>query len=96
MITSKQRAYLRSLANKIEPIFQVGKLGTSPELIKAIDEALEAREIVKINILKNCFDEPKEIASVICQRTRSEGVQVIGRKIVIYRASKENPKIMLP
>ncbi|WP_105617950.1 ribosome assembly RNA-binding protein YhbY [Vallitalea okinawensis] len=95
-MTSKQRAYLRSLANSLEPIFQVGKSGPSPELVKAIDEALEARELIKINILKNCFDEPRDICNVICERTRSEGVQVIGRKIVIYRMSKENPKIMLP
>lgn len=96
MITSKQRAYLRSLANGLEPIFQVGKSGASPELVKAIDEALEARELIKINILKNCFEEPRDICNIISERTHAEGVQVIGRKIVIYRESKENPKIMLP
>lgn len=96
MITTKQRAYLRSLANKLEPIFQVGKAGVSPEVIKAIDEALEKRELIKISVLKNCFEEPRDLCEKITARTKSEPVQVIGRKIVIYRMSKDNPEIMLP
>lgn len=95
-MTSKQRAYLKSLAMKITPILQIGKSSVTPELISAVDEALEARELIKIHILKNCFDDPKEIAQVIAERTRSEVVQVIGKKVVLYRESKDNKKIELP
>ncbi|MGN1206409.1 MAG: YhbY family RNA-binding protein, partial [Eubacterium sp.] len=69
-MTSKQRAYLKSLAMKIAPILQIGKSSVTPELITAVDEALEARELIKMHILKNCFDDPREIAQVIAERTR--------------------------
>lgn len=95
-MTSKQRAYLKSLAMKITPILQIGKSSVTPELISAVDEALEARELIKMHILKNNFDDPKEIAQVIAERTRSEVVQVIGKKVVLYRESKDNKKIELP
>lgn len=95
-MTSKQRAYLKSLAMKITPILQIGKSSVTPELISAVDEALAARELIKMHILKNCFDDPKEIAQVIAERTRSEVVQVIGKKVVLYRESKDNKKIELP
>jgi RNA-binding protein len=95
MITSKQRAYLKSLAMKLDPIFNVGKSSISPELTAGIDEALEARELIKISVLKNCLDDPKEIAHVLAERTHSELVQVIGKKIVLYRQSKEKKKIEL-
>lgn len=95
-MTSKQRAYLKSLAMKITPILQIGKSSVTPELTSAVDEALEARELIKMHILKNCFDDPKEIAQVIAERTRSEVVQVIGKKVVLYRESKDNKKIELP
>jgi len=96
MITSKQRAHLRALANTIEPIFQVGKYGVTPELTSAIDEALEARELIKIHILQNCMEDPKDICQKLSERTHSEPVQVIGKKIVLYRPSKEKSKIQLP
>ena len=95
MITSKQRAYLKSLAMKLDPIFNVGKSSISPELTAVIDEALEARELIKISVLKNCLDDPKEIAHVLAERTHSELVQVIGNKIVLYRQSKQKKKIEL-
>ena len=95
-MTSKQRAYLKSLAMKITPILKIGKSSVTPELISAVDEALEARELIKMHILKICFDDPKEIAQVIAERTRSEVVQVIGKKVVLYRESKDNKKIELP
>ena len=96
MLNSKQRAYLRGLANKIDPIFQIGKAGVSPELVSAIDEALEARELIKCNILNNCMEDIKYIASAISERPKSDLVHVIGKKIVIYRPSKEKPVIILP
>lgn len=95
-MNSKQRAYLKSLANSVNPIFQVGKSSLTPELVTALDEALEKRELIKISVLKNCLDDPHEIAEVIAGRTRSEVVQVIGKKIIFYRPSRKNPKIELP
>lgn len=96
MLKSKQRAYLRSLANTIEAIYQVGKSGLTPEVTEGISDALEARELVKINVLKNCMDDPREIADTLAERTRSDVVQQIGRKIVLYRPSKDNKTIELP
>ena len=95
-MTSKQRAYLKSLAMTMNPIFQIGKASLTPEIIEAVSEALEARELVKISVLKNCIDDPKEIAAVMGERTRSQVVQVIGKKIVLYRESKTKKKIELP
>jgi RNA-binding protein len=95
-MTSKQRAYLKGLAMKIDPVYQVGKASLTPELTKGLDEVLEARELVKINVLKNCLDDPKEIANVLAERTHSEVVQVIGKKIVLFRVSKDKKRIELP
>lgn len=95
-MTSKQRAYLKGLAMKIDPVYQIGKSSLTPELTKGLDEVLEARELVKINVLKNCLDDPKEIANVLAERTHSEVVQVIGKKIVLFRVSKDKKRIELP
>ena len=96
-MTTKQRAYLKSLATTMEPIFQVGKSSMTPGLTQAISEALEARELIKISVLKNCADDPRELAEIIAERTRSEIVQVIGKKIVLYREGKDEKKrIILP
>lgn len=81
----------------MEPIFQVGKNSMTPELTAAIAEALEARELIKISVLKNCADDPKEIAQLVAERTRSQVVQVIGKKIVLYKEGKDKKKkIQLP
>ena len=96
-MTSKQRSYLKGLAMTMDPIFQIGKSSVTPELTAAIAEALEARELIKITVLKNCLDDGRSIAEVLAERTRSEVVQVIGKKIVLYKEGKENKKkIMLP
>ncbi len=89
-MTSKQRAYLRGLAMKLDPVLQIGKASITPELTKAVDEALEARELIKLHVLKNCFDDPRGIAETLAERTRSQVVQVIGKKIVLYRESRDN------
>ena len=84
----------------MDPIFQVGKSSVTPELIKAIEEALAARELIKLSVLQNCADNPREIAELIADRTRSQVVQVIGKKIVLYRENKDEKdkkkKIVLP
>ena len=96
-MTSKQRAYLKGLAMTMDPIFEMGKASLTPENTKAIDEALAARELIKISVLQNCLDDPKEIAAVLAERTHSQVVQVIGKKIVLYREGKDDKKkIVLP
>lgn len=95
-MTSKQRAYLKGLASTLNPIFQVGKFSLTPEFVTAINEAFNTRELLKIAVLKNCLDDPNEIAQTIAERTHSQVVQVIGKKIVLYKPDKKNPKIILP
>ena len=96
-MTSKQRAYLKGLAMNLDPIFQIGKNSLTPEITAAIQEALEARELVKISVMQNCADDPRELAAVVSERTRSQVVQVIGKKIVLYKEGREEKKkIILP
>ena len=96
-MTTKQRAYLKGLAMTMDPIFQVGQARLTPGLTEAIAEALEARELIKISVLKNCMDDPREIAETLAERTQSQVVQVIGKKIVLYKEGKDDKKkIQLP
>lgn len=95
-MTSKQRAYLKSLASNLDPIFHVGKSSLTPEITSAILEAFNNNELIKIAVLKNCADDPREIAEMVGERTHSQVVQVIGKKFVLYKPFKENPKIQLP
>ena len=95
-MTSKQRAYLKSLAMKIDPVFRVGKDSISPELIEGVREAIDARELIKIAVLQNCMDDPKEVAQTLAERPRAEVVQVFGKKIVLYKESRDHKKIQLP
>ncbi|MCM1180187.1 MAG: ribosome assembly RNA-binding protein YhbY [Clostridium sp.] len=95
-MTSKQRAYLKSLAMEMDPIVNIGKASVTPELVTAVDEAIHKRELIKLSVLKNCMDDPKDLADVIAERTHSEVVQVIGKKIVLYRKNKDKPRIELP
>ena len=95
-MTSKQRSYLKSLASNLEPIFQIGKSSLTPEVTEAVSEAFNTRELIKVAVLKNCIDDPKMIAEALAGRTHSQVVQVIGKKIVLYKESKEHKKIILP
>ncbi len=95
-MTSKQRAYLKSLASNLNPVFQVGKSSLTPELTAAIGETFNTKELIKIAVLKNCMDDPNEIADIVAERTHSQVVQVIGKKIVLYKPDKKEPKIILP
>ncbi len=87
-MTGKERAILRSQAHHLDPIVHVGKESLTPEVTKAIDEALEARELIKVGVLKNCFDDPNEIAQIVAERTGSQVIQVMGKKITLYRYNK--------
>ena len=94
-MTSKQRAYLKGLAMTQDAILQIGKSSLTPEVTASVAEALEARELVKINVLQNCMDDPR--AQMLAERTRSQVVQVIGKKIVLYKEGKDDKKkIVLP
>ncbi len=94
-LTSKQRAYLKSLAMTMDPVYQIGKESLTPEIITGLDEALAARELIKISVQKNCDEDIKSIAETASERTGSVPVQVIGRKFVLYRPAKK-PRIQLP
>ena len=95
-MTSKQRAYLKSLASAMEPVVHIGKASVSPEVIASVEEAVNARELIKIGVLKNCADDPRLIAEIIAERTHSQIVQVIGKKIILYKPDKDKPSIKLP
>ena len=96
MLTGKQRSYLRSIGNSINPIFQIGKNGINMNFIKQVDDALEAREIIKVNVLNNSQLDAKEAANEVAELTKSEFVQSIGNKFILYRESKDNKSIELP
>ncbi len=95
-LTSKQRAYLRGLANPIDTILQIGKNPISDELIKQLDDALTAREIVKIKVLNNSEYTAREASDILSEATKSCPVQVIGTRFVLYRRRPKNPTIVLP
>lgn len=95
-MTSKQRAYLKGLAMNIDPVFQIGKSCLTPEVTQAVSETFHTRELVKIAVLKNCMEDPGEMAQILAERTGSQVVQVIGKKIVLYKESKDHKKIELP
>ncbi len=96
MITSKQRAYLRSLANPIPTIMQIGKGGLTENLLKTVSDALEARELIKLNVLENSGEDAYDLLQELAAQLGAEPVAVVGRKIVLYRASEKKPVIVLP
>lgn len=96
MITSKQRSFLRAKANSIDAIFQVGKGGINENLLKQLDDALEARELIKIRLLPNSGLDIRQVCRQLAEQLGAEEVQVIGTKFVLYRKSKKNPRIELP
>ncbi|SHI31509.1 YhbY family RNA-binding protein [Parasporobacterium paucivorans] len=91
-MTSKERALLKARASAIDPILSLGKSCLTPEFTEAVREALDAREMVKINVLSNCTEDPRELAQTLSERTLSQVVQVIGRKIVLYKEIKKTEK----
>ena len=96
MLTGKERAYLRSLANQLSPIFQIGKNGVEENFLIQVKQALEARELIKIKVLENSGLESRETSDMICKAVKCEGVQAIGNKIVLYKKSKNKQIIELP
>ncbi len=95
-MTSKQRAYLRSLANTMDPIVHVGKDGVNENMVKQVSDALEARELIKGTVLQNSPMTAREAIDALCEGADAEPVQCIGNRFVIYRAREKDPKIILP
>ena len=95
MITSKERAYLRGLANSIPAIMQIGKGGVGENLIRTVSDALEARELIKLTVLENSMESPKDVANELAASVGADVVGVVGRKIILYRESVNNKKIEL-
>ncbi|WP_042345768.1 ribosome assembly RNA-binding protein YhbY [Bacillus massiliigorillae] len=96
MLTGKQKRFLRSKAHHLTPIFQVGKGGVNENMIKQIQEALEARELIKVSILQNCDVDKDTVAQELAAGTKAELVQLIGLTVVLYKESKENKQLELP
>lgn len=96
MLTGKQKRYLRSLAVNEKSIFQIGKDGLSDNLYTSLKEALKARELVKVSILKTCETDINEVAIELCAYTSSELIQKIGKTLVLYKRNTKEPKIILP
>ncbi|MGM9925501.1 MAG: ribosome assembly RNA-binding protein YhbY [Bacillus sp. (in: firmicutes)] len=96
MLTGKQKRFLRSKAHHLTPIFQVGKGGVNDNMIRQIEEALEARELLKVSILQNCDVDKATVAQELAEGTKAELVQLIGLTVVLYKESKENKQLELP
>lgn len=96
MITSKQRAYLRALANDLPAIMQIGKGGLTDNMLKTFSDALEAKELIKLHVLENCGAAPKDVLAALAEALGAEPVAATGKKIVLYRASEKKPVIELP
>lgn len=95
MLNSRQRAQLRGMANGYETIFQIGKGGVNDQLIKQVDEALEARELIKLRILETAPMSVRETADDVSNKVGADVVQVIGSRFILYRESKDNKTIRL-
>lgn len=96
MLTGKQKRFLRSEANHLKPIFQVGKTGVNDNMIEQINEALEKRELLKVSVLQNCMEDKNTVSEQLAAGTGAEIVQVIGLTIVLYQESEENKRLQLP
>ncbi|MFY4774850.1 ribosome assembly RNA-binding protein YhbY [Metabacillus sp. RGM 3146] len=96
MLTGKQKSFLRSEAHHLNPIFQVGKGGVNENMVKQIDDVLEARELIKVSVLQNCEEDRNTVADKLTKGTGADLVQVIGNTIILYKESRENKQIVLP
>ncbi|WP_188993905.1 ribosome assembly RNA-binding protein YhbY [Paenibacillus nasutitermitis] len=96
MLTGKQKRHLRALAHHLQPVFQVGKGGMNENLVRHVEEAIEKRELLKISVLNNSIEDPKEVGTWLAEEAKAELVQVIGKTIVLYKESKDYKTIVLP
>ena len=96
MLTSKQRAYLRALANPMETIVIIGKDGVTDNVVIQVSDALRARELIKGKVLESSLLTAREVSDELCSRCGCDAVQCIGSKFVLYRRNDREPKIILP
>ncbi|ANF97780.1 MULTISPECIES: ribosome assembly RNA-binding protein YhbY [Paenibacillus] len=96
MLTGKQKRFLRSQAHHLDPIFQIGKAGMNEGIVRHVVDAIETRELMKVSVLNNCLEEPKDLAEQLAEGAGAELVQVIGRTIILYKESKDHKQIELP
>jgi len=96
LLTGKQKRFLRAEAHHLKSIFQVGKDGVNENMIKQLNDVLEKRELIKVNVLQNCLEDKHEVAEAIATQTNAQIVQIIGNQIVLYKESMENKTIDLP
>ncbi|HBP66337.1 MAG TPA: ribosome assembly RNA-binding protein YhbY [Desulfosporosinus sp.] len=96
MLTGKQKGFLRSMGNEMDPILQVGKGGITESVVTQTDEVLEVRELIKCRVLQNCSEEPKIVAAELAEQVKADLVQVIGRNFLLFRQSMDKPVIVLP
>ena len=95
-LTGKQKRFLRAMGATMAPVVQIGKAGLAPAIVISAIEAVNARELIKVKVLQNCFDAPLAVLQMLAERTNTELVQVIGRNGLLYKPSKDKPKIELP
>lgn len=95
-LTGKQKSFLRSMGMKIDPVVNIGKEGVTPTVVQAVREAIKKRELIKVRVLQNCEEEPKDAITVLAERSDVNLVQVIGRNGLFYKRNQEKPKIDLP
>jgi len=95
-LTGKQKSFLRSLGMKLEPVVNIGKEGLTPTVVAAAREVIRKRELIKVRVLQNCAELPKDIITMLAERADADLVQVIGRNGLLYRKNEEKPKIELP
>ena len=95
-LTGKQKSFLRSMGMKLDPVVNIGKEGVTPTVVQAVREAIKKRELIKVRVLQNCEEEPKDAITVLAERSDVNLVQVIGRNGLLYRKNEEKPKIELP
>lgn len=95
-LTGKQKSFLRSMGMKLDPVVNIGKEGVTPTVVQAVREAIKRRELIKVRVLQNCEEEPKDAITVLAERSDVNLVQVIGRNGLFYKRNQEKPKIDLP
>ena len=95
-LTGKQKSFLRSMGHKLEPIVMMGKEGVTPTVVQAALEAIKKRELIKVRVLQNCFEEPEDAITTLAERCNADLVQVIGRNGLLFRRNFDKPKIQLP
>jgi RNA-binding protein len=95
-LTGKQKSFLRSMGQKLEPVVMMGKEGVTPTVVQAAQEAIKKRELIKVRVLQNCMEEPEDAITMLAERADVNLVQIIGRNGLLFKRNYEKPKIELP